>query len=72
MEEWEAAIGKELQCKRERQYAKDQYAVAIVRKNVNGLCPSNISQMSGPLFTKQKGKICCQTFGMSCCPVVAR
>ena len=33
-EEWEATIGEELQCKREKKNAKDPYAVAVIRENV--------------------------------------
>ena len=45
MEEWEAAIGEELLCEREKN-AKDPYAVAVVCEN-------------GALFIKRKDKSCC-------------
>ena len=59
-EEWEAAIGEELQCEREKNNAKDPYAVAVVRKNVVvGHLPRKISRISA-LFIKRKGKIRCK------------
>ena len=46
-EEWEAAIGEELQCEREKKHAKDPYAVAVVRENVVvGHLPRKISRIS--------------------------
>ena len=33
-EEWEAAIGEELQCEREKKNVKDPYSVGVVHENV--------------------------------------
>ena len=43
-EEWEAAIGEEIQCERKKKNTKDPYAVAVVRENVAvGHLPRKIS-----------------------------
>ena len=62
-EEWEAAIGEELKCEREKNNAKDPYAVAVVHENVIvGHLPRKISQISA-LFLKRQGKISCKILG---------
>ena len=63
MEEWEAAIGEELQCEREKKNSKDPYAVAVVWENVVvDPLPWKISWICA-LFMKRKGKIRCQVVG---------
>ena len=43
-EEWETAVGEELKCEREKNNAKDPYAVAVVHKIVIvGHLPQKIS-----------------------------
>ena len=62
-EEWEAAVSEELKCEREKNNAKDAYAVAVVHENVIvGHLPQKISQISA-LFLKQQGKISCKVLG---------
>ena len=62
-EEWEAAVGEELKCEREKNNAKDPYAVAVVRRNVIvGHLPRKISRISA-LFLKRQGKISCKVLG---------
>ena len=62
-EEWEAAVGEELKCEREKNNVKDPYAVAVVRENVLiGHLPRKISQISA-LFLKWQGKISCKVLG---------
>ena len=62
-EEWEAAVGEELKCEREKNNAKDPYAVAVVRENVIvGHLPRKISQISA-LFLKRQGKISWKVLG---------
>ena len=62
-EEWEAAVGEELKCEREKNNAKDPYAVAVVRENVIvGHLPRKISRISA-LFLKRQGKISCKVLG---------
>ena len=62
-EEWEAAVGEELKCEREKNNAKDPYAVAVVHKNVIvGHLPRKISRISA-LFLKRQGKISCKVLG---------
>ena len=56
-EEWEAAVGEELKYEREKNNAKDPYAVAVVHENVIvGHLPQKISRIS-TLFLKRQGKI---------------
>ena len=56
-EEWEATVGEELKCEREKNSAKDPHAVAVVRENVIvSHLPQKISQISA-LFLKRQGKI---------------
>ena len=46
-EEWEAAVDEELKCEREKNNAKDLYAVAVVRENVIvGHLPRKISRIN--------------------------
>ena len=55
-EEWEAAVGEELKCEREKNNAKDPYAVAVVRENViAGHLPRKTSRIS-TLFLKWQSK----------------
>ena len=62
-EEWEAAVGEELKCEREKNNAKDPYAVAVLRENVIvGHLPRKISQISA-LFLKRQGKISWKVIG---------
>ena len=62
-EEWEAVIGEELKCEREKNNAKDPYAVAVVRKNVIvGHLPRKISRISA-LFLNRQGKISWKVLG---------
>ena len=65
-EEWEAAVGEELKCEREKNNAKDPYAVAVVHENVIvGHLPRKISRISA-LFLKRQGKISCKVLGRRC------
>ena len=62
-EEWEATVGEELKCEREKNNAKDPYAAAVVRENaIVGHLPRKISQISA-LFLKRQGKISCKVLG---------
>ena len=62
-EEWEAAVGEELKCEREKNNAKDSYAVVVVSENVTvGHLPRIISRFSA-LFLKRQGKISCKVLG---------
>ena len=62
-EEWEAAVGEELKCEREKNNAKDPYAVAVDRENVIvGHLLQKISRISA-LFLKWQGKISCKVLG---------
>ena len=62
-EEWEAAVGEELKCERERNNTKDPYAVAVVRENVIvSHLPRRISRISA-LFLKRQGKISYKVLG---------
>ena len=65
-EEWEAAVGEELKCEREKNNAKDPHAVAVVRENVIvGHLLRKISRISA-LFLKRQGKISCKVLGRCC------
>ena len=62
-EEWEATVGEEFKCEREKNNAKDPYAVAVVCENVIvGHLPRKISRISA-LFLKRQGKISCKVLG---------
>ena len=62
-EEWEAAVGEELKCEREKNNVKDPYTVAVVRENVIvGHLPQKIPRIS-TLFLKWQGKISCKVLG---------
>ena len=61
-EHWEAAVGEELECQRERRNGADAYAVAAVREgSVVGHVPCRISRVCS-LFIRRGGVIrCCIT-----------
>ena len=46
-EQWVAAVGEELECRRERRNPRDTYAVAVVRDDITvGHLPRKISRIS--------------------------
>ena len=59
-EHWEAAIGEELQCQRERGNAADAYAVSVVKEgSIIGHLPQRISCVS-TLFIRRGVAIRCR------------
>ena len=62
-EQWEAAVGEELECRRERGNSRDTYAVAVVRDDITvGHLPRKISRVSA-LFIRRGGTIRCRVTG---------
>ena len=59
---WEAAVGEELKCEREKNSAKDPYAVASARMSSSAIYRAKISRISA-LFLKRQGKISCKVLG---------
>ena len=62
-EQWEAAIGEELECQRERGNAADAYAVSVIKEGVIiGHLPRRISRVC-TLFIRRGGAIHCRVTG---------
>ena len=60
---WEAAVGDELECRRERSNRVDRYAVAVVKADtVVGHVPQKISRACS-LFLRRGGGITCHVVG---------
>ena len=62
-ETWDAAVGEELECQRERGNGTDMYAVAVVQDStIVGHLPQKISRVC-TLFIRRGGTIHCQVTG---------
>ena len=60
---WEANVGEELECVKERRNEKDRYAVAVVKNDtIIGHLPRKISKVCS-LFLRRGGNICCIVTG---------
>ena len=56
-EQWVAAVGEELECRRERGNPRDTYAVAVVRDDITvGHLPRKISRISA-LFIRRNNSL---------------
>ena len=52
---WEANVGEELECVRERRNEKDRYAVAVVKNDtIIGHLPRKISKVCSFFFKKRR------------------
>lgn len=60
---WSSSPGQKFTCNREFGYARDRYAVAVVRNaETIGHIPKRISQVCS-IFIRQGGSICCTITG---------
>ena len=63
---WEAVVGEELACQRERENSEDPFAVAVMKgETIVGHVPRRISAVCA-MFIRRGGSILCRVTGSRC------